>query len=75
MSSQKMAIVRGKGTLDKVFTQLMPTLYGSVFALKFDLENIRITSLQSKWVTFPLPRSLDETKGRMDAYLWVTHPR
>ena len=38
MPPQKMAVVRGKGAPDKVFTELMPALYGSVFTLKFDLK-------------------------------------
>ena len=38
MPSQKMAVVRGKGVPDKVFPELMPALYGSVYTLKFDLK-------------------------------------
>ena len=38
MPSQKMAVVIGKGTPDKVFPELMPALYGSVYTLKFDLK-------------------------------------
>ena len=38
MPPQKMAVVYGKGTPDKVFSELMPALYGSVYALKFDLK-------------------------------------
>ena len=38
MPSQKMAVVYGKGTPEKVFSQLMPALYGSVYTLKFDLK-------------------------------------
>ena len=38
MPSQKMAVVCGKGTSDKVFPELMPALYGSVYTLKFDLK-------------------------------------
>ncbi len=38
MPPQRMAVVRGKGTPDKVFTELMPALYGSVYTLKFDLK-------------------------------------
>ena len=38
MPPQKMAVVYGKGTPDKVFAELMPALYGSVYALKFDLK-------------------------------------
>ncbi len=38
MPPQKMAVVRGRGAPDKVFPELMPALYGSVFTLKFDLK-------------------------------------
>ena len=38
MPAQKMAVVTGKGTPDKVFSELMPALYGSVYTLKFDLK-------------------------------------
>ena len=38
MPSQKMAVVYGKGAPDKVFPELMPALYGSVYTLKFDLK-------------------------------------
>jgi hypothetical protein len=33
-----MAVVHGKGTPDKVFSEVMPALYGSVYTLKFDLK-------------------------------------
>ena len=35
---QKMAVVYGKGAPDKVFPELMPALFGSVYTLKFDLK-------------------------------------
>jgi hypothetical protein len=35
---QKMAEVVGKGSPDKVFSELMPALYGSVYTLKFGLK-------------------------------------
>ena len=38
MPAQKMAVVTGKGTPDKVFSETMPALYGSVYTLKFDLK-------------------------------------
>lgn len=38
MPPQKMAVVNGKGTPEKVFTELIPALYGSVYTLKFDLK-------------------------------------
>jgi len=33
-----MAVVYGKGSPNKVFPELMPALYGSVYTLKFDLK-------------------------------------
>jgi len=38
MPPQKMAVVRGKGTPQEVFPELMPALYGSAYTLKFDLK-------------------------------------
>ena len=38
MPSQKMAVVRAKGAPDKVFSEAMLALYGSVYTLKFDLK-------------------------------------
>ncbi len=38
MPPQKMAVVVGKGAPDKVFPELMPALYGSVYTLRFDLK-------------------------------------
>ena len=38
MPPQKMAVVYGKGAPDKVFPEVMPALYGSVYTLKFDLK-------------------------------------
>ena len=38
MPRQKMAVVYGKGTPEKVFPRLMPALYGSVYTLKFALK-------------------------------------
>ncbi len=38
MPPQKMAVVYAKGAPDKVFPEVMPALYGSVYTLKFDLK-------------------------------------
>ena len=38
MPPQKMAVVTGKGSPDKVFAETMPALYGAVYTLKFDLK-------------------------------------
>ena len=45
MPAQKMAVVTGKGTPDKVFSELMPALYGSVYTLKFDLKKKGLPTL------------------------------
>ncbi|MFC2025274.1 GyrI-like domain-containing protein [Chloroflexota bacterium] len=54
MPSQKMAVVRGKGAPDKVFPELMPALYGSVYTLKFDLkkkglETFKVSGLRGRY--------------------------
>jgi len=46
MPPQKMAVVSGKGAPDKVFPELMPALYGSVFTLKFDLKKKGLTTFK-----------------------------
>ena len=38
MPAQKMAVVYARGAPDKVFPEVMPALYGSVYTLKFDLK-------------------------------------
>ena len=38
MPAQKMAAVYARGKPDQVFPQVLPTLYGSVYTLKFDLK-------------------------------------
>ena len=38
MPARKMAVVHGKGAPEKMFSELMPALYGSVYTLKFDLK-------------------------------------
>ena len=38
MPAQKMAVVHAKGAPDEVFPEFLPALYGSVYALKFDLK-------------------------------------
>jgi len=46
MPPQKMAVVYGKGAPDKVFPELMPALYGSVYTLKFDLKKKGLTTFK-----------------------------
>ncbi len=54
MPPQKMAVVTGKGAPDKVFPELMPALYGSVYTLKFDrkkkgLETFKVSGLRARY--------------------------
>ena len=51
---QKMAVVYGKGAPDKVFSELMPALYGSVYTLKFDfkkkgLATFKVSGLRARY--------------------------
>ena len=46
MPSQKMAVVQGKGSPDKVFSKIFPALYGSVYTLKFDLKKRGLESFK-----------------------------
>ena len=54
MAAQKMAVVRGQGTPDEVFSKVMPALYGSVYTLKFDLKKkglptFKVTGLRARY--------------------------
>lgn len=54
MPSQKMAVVYGKGAPDKVFSELMPALYGTVYTLKFDLkkrglDTFKVSGLRARY--------------------------
>jgi hypothetical protein len=46
MPSQKMAVVQGKGSPDKVFARIFPALFGSVYTLKFDLKKRGLESFK-----------------------------
>ena len=46
MPSQKMAVVQGRGSPDKVFPKIFPALYGSVYTLKFDLKKRGLESFK-----------------------------
>ena len=46
MPSQKMAVVQGKGSPDKVFAKIFPALFGSVYTLKFDLKKRGLESFK-----------------------------
>jgi hypothetical protein len=46
MPPQKMAVVQGKGSPDKVFAKIFPALFGSVYTLKFDLKKRGLESFK-----------------------------
>jgi hypothetical protein len=46
MPPQKMAVVYGKGAPGKVFPEVLPALYGSVYTLKFDLKKKGLTTFK-----------------------------
>jgi len=46
MPAQKMAVVEGKGSPDKVFASIFPALFGSVYTLKFDLKKRGLESFK-----------------------------
>ena len=54
MPPQKMAVVYATGTPDKVFPEVLPALYGSVFTLKFDrkkkgLPTFKVSGLRTRY--------------------------
>ena len=63
MASQKIAVVQGKGSPDKVFAKIFPALFGSVYTLKFDLKK---RGLESFKVSCPRARF-------PNAHLYPTH--
>ena len=51
---QIMAVVKAKGAPGKVFPEIMPALYGSVYSLKFDrkkkgLRDFKVTGLRARY--------------------------
>jgi hypothetical protein len=68
MPAQKMAVVKGKGSPDKVFAELMPALYGSVFTLKFDLKKRGLPVFKVSGLRARYPFILNETRDS-----WTIH--
>ena len=69
MPPQKMAVVYGKGAPDKVFAELMPALYGSVYTLKFGLKKKGLTTFK---VSPPRARYPDAHLKPKDEWTIVT---
>lgn len=64
MPPQKMAVVRGKGAPDKVFPDVMPALYGSVYTLKFSLKKEGKTTFKVSGLRARYPDALTVPKDQ-----------
>ncbi len=69
MPPQKMAVVQGKGAPDKVFAEVMPALYGSVYTLKFDLKKRGLSNFK---VSPPRARYPDGLAVPMNEWTIIT---
>jgi len=63
MPSQKMAVVRGKGSPDKVFARIFPALFGSVYTLKFGLKKQGLESFKIGCPRARFPNAETHPKG------------
>lgn len=69
MPALKMAVVTGIGAPDKVFPQVFPALYGSVYTLKFDLKKRGLTTFK---VSSPRSRYPDAHIKPKDEWTIIT---
>ncbi len=69
MPSQKMAVAQKRGAPDKIFPQIFPALYGSVYTLKFDLKK---RGLESFKVGCPRSRYPDAHLKQKEDWLIIT---
>jgi hypothetical protein len=69
MPAQKMAAVYGKGRPDKVFSTVLPALFGSVYTLKFDLKKKGLSTFK---VSPPRTRYTDAHLVPMEKWTIVT---
>ncbi len=69
MPPQKMAVVQAKGVPDKVFSEIMPALMGSVYTLKFDLKKRGLPTFN---VSPPRARYPDDLDIPMDKWTIMT---
>jgi hypothetical protein len=87
MPPQKMAVVQGKGTPEKVFGELMPALYGSAYSLRFDnkkkgLPVFKVTGLRARYpdahlvpmpeTTTALPQKVPGVEVRLETWPYGT---
>ena len=69
MPAQKMAVVYGKGRPDKVFAEVFPALFGSVYTLKFDLKKKGVPTFK---VSPPRSRYPDGLLVPMEQWIIIT---
>jgi len=69
MPPQRMAVVYGKGSPEKVFTEVLPALFGSAYTLKFDLKKKGLPTFK---VSAPRARYPDAHLVPMDEWTIVT---
>jgi hypothetical protein len=69
MPVQKMAVVYGKGRPDKVFSEVFPALFGSVYTLKFDLKKRGLPTFK---VSAPRSRYPDGLLVPMEQWTIIT---
>jgi hypothetical protein len=74
MPSQKMAIVQGKGSQDKVFSKIFPALFGSVYTLKFDLKKRGLESFKVSCPRARYPNAHLYPKGEWDIIAGIPVP-
>jgi len=68
MPSQEMAVVYGKGRPDRVFPEVLPALFGSVYTLKFDLKKKGLPTFK---VSAPRTRYPDAHLVPMDEWALI----
>ena len=69
MPPQKMAVIYGKGAPDKVFSDVLPALFGSVYTLKFDLKKKGLPTFK---VSAPRARYPDAHLVPMEQWTIIT---
>ena len=74
MPAQKMAVVNGKGAPDKVFPELMPALYGSVYTLRFDLKKKGLPTFKVSGLRARYPDTLLVPKGEWTMVIGLPVP-
>ena len=62
MPPQKMAVVHAKGAPDKVFSEVLPVLFGSVYTLKFGLKKKGLPTFKVSAPRARYPDALDIPK-------------